>query len=67
MLKGQKKTDYQRNYMRKRRLLDPAVRPKTFNAGETISFKGIPFYKVPEGKTITVDVDADGNPIPDFT
>ena len=26
-LKGQAKTNYQRNYMRKRRLLDPAVRP----------------------------------------
>ena len=26
-LKGQAKTNYQRNYMRKRRLLDPSVRP----------------------------------------
>ncbi len=58
MLKGQAKTDYQRNYMRKRRLLDPSVRPIVEPRPGDIeirSDKGIQYWQV--------ELDADGNPI----
>jgi len=69
MLTGKAKTDYQREYMRKRRLggklLDPVVRPLTITSGEV----GLHAYIEPsirigmkEGTGIAY-LDADGNAV----
>ncbi len=65
MLKGKAKTDYQREYMGKRRLkgklLDPTVRP-TINMDTHTNELGVwhgASYKRPK-------IDADGNPIPEY-
>lgn len=61
MLKGQKKTDYQREYMRKRRLLDPSVRPSVQPKplGRQLLEDAIAIHGQPE-------LDADGNIIPEY-
>ena len=62
-LKGKKKTDYMREYMRKRRLLDPSVRPMLdpviyVDSQEEVDRLLQAFSQPPS-------IDADGNPIYD--
>ena len=56
MLKGQAKKDYQRNYMRKRRMLDPSVRPKVQPS----------HYDSNNTHAQAPEIDADGNPVPEY-
>lgn len=62
MLKGQKKTDYQREYMGKlrlgSRLLDPSVRP--------IKITGVLNNTFTNNTYGAVELDADGNSIPEY-
>lgn len=59
MLKGQAKKDYQCNYMRKRRLLDPSVRPN-------VQPKRCDCFFCRNDRDMP-ELDADGQPIPEFT
>ena len=61
-LKGQKKTDYMRCYMRKRRLLDPPVRPTP----ERIIGFSTPGPKRLDKDGKYSDLDADGQQVPDY-
>ncbi len=58
-LKGKAKTDYQREYMRKRRLLDLSVRPPELDPPPRYDDVYI------EGANRMDGIDADGNPIPE--
>lgn len=65
MLKGIKKANYQRNYMRRRRLklqmglLDPSVRPSVFHK-KAVGYVLLSKQEMPE-------LDSDGNPMPSYT
>ena len=68
MLKGKAKTDYQREYMRKRRAVRPIVldltKPKLYNPTQHRIGDRVLIYR---GKrlveTVIPELDADGNPI----
>lgn len=65
-LTGQAKTDYQREYMRKRRIGKP-VRPPSVRPVLDPKYSMAPFIVSPTATVIKVpQIDADGNVMPDY-
>ena len=69
MLTGQAKRDYQRHFMRRYRAEGRDPRGKTLVRPSPVSGKTLldpPGKTFEAGKTLIPELDADGNPMPDY-